>query len=77
MSGITLAIAEQKVADLLQVQTSGMLAMSINGRSYTFRSLKEIREELVFWQNQLTTLKRTASGGNRLGGALADLSTTR
>ena len=77
MSGITLAQAQAQLDALLEIQISGMLAMSIGGRSYSFRSSKDLIDAITFWERKVAALKRIAAGGPRHGFAVADLSSSR
>lgn len=77
MSGITLAQAQAQLDALLTMQSSNMLAYSINGRSYSYRTFKDLLEAITFWERKVAALTRRAAGGPRHGYAVADLSSSR
>ena len=67
MAGITLAQAEAKLQTWLDAEDRVAAGQSytINGRSLTRANLKEIRETITYWNNQVQRLNR---GGIRVGG---------
>lgn len=75
MSGITLEQAQAKLDELLAVQLSGFLSVSINGRSYSFRSFDEIAAQINYWNRIICRLQRKAAG--QVGYSVADLSSRR
>lgn len=77
MAGITLAQAQEQLDAALSIQATGMLSMSINGRSYTYRSMKDLLEAITFWERKVNQLQRVTAGGARTDFAAADLSSSR
>jgi len=64
MSGITLAIAQKKVADYLEAEDCVLQgqAYSIGDRSLTRADLKEIREGLMKWEKICDRLANGSRG---------------
>lgn len=77
MSGITLAQAQAQLDSLLATQASGMLSVSIGGRSVTYRSSRDLQDAITYWARLVAQLTRTAAGGPRIGHSLADFRSIR
>lgn len=77
MSGITLAQAQVNLDALVNAQMTGSLAVSVGGRSLSFRTMKDLIEGISFWERKVAALTRIAAGGSKHGFAVADLSSTR
>lgn len=72
---ITLADAQAALDSLVQAQAQGVTefsAVSVEGRSYSYRSIQEILEGIRFWSEIVTRLRRQAAGGKRLGYSVAN-----
>lgn len=77
MAGITLAQAQEHLDAALSIQATGMLSMSINGRSYSYRSMNDLLEAITFWECKVHQLQRVAAGGARTDFAVADFTSAR
>jgi len=67
MAGITLAQAETKLNEYLAAETNVLSgqAYSIAGRSMTRANLREIRDGMSYWNEQVRDLTLRASGRRR------------
>lgn len=65
--GITLKEAQQHLKMWLKAEKEIATSQSytIGTRSLTRADLKEVREQIKFWQSKVTELKRTESGKGR------------
>jgi|GEM_PF-2727372 len=75
MSGLTLQKAQQILDALIDAQLNAaaneMSSVSVAGRTVTFRSMKELGDEIARWQNIVARLKQAAAGGPRHGASVA------
>lgn len=70
MAGITLTIAKKHLESWLEAELSVTNGQSyaIGSRNLTRANLSEIRNEIEYWQNKVTTLENTEKrkGRNRV-----------
>lgn len=64
MTAITIDQARTRLNAMLEAQVGGMLSVSINGRTVTYRSLTELDDAIIRWSRIVTNLERTAAGGS-------------
>ena len=66
MAGITLEQAEQHLQEWLraEIEVSVSQSYKIGGRNLTRADLRQIREQIKFWENKVSQLKR--GGRNRI-----------
>lgn len=72
MSGITLAQAQSNLDALLAASANNELMVRFGDRSVTYRSAKDITDQIAFWNRMVIQLTRTAAGGTRHGYSVAD-----
>lgn len=67
MAGITLAVAEAKLAEYLAAETAVLLGQSysIAGRQLTRADLKAIQEGITLWDQRVSEKAVLAGGGTR------------
>ncbi len=77
MSNMTLAQYVALRDALIETPPNAMGSVSVAGRTVTWSSLKEFREQLVWLEGMITTLRTVAAGGSRLGFSLANFQNTQ
>lgn len=77
MSNMTLAQYVALRDALIATPPSAMGSVSIAGRSVSWASLKEFREQLAWLEGMITSLQTVAAGGSRLGFSLANFQNTQ
>ncbi len=63
MAGITLAIAEARLAALLDMEARGVREADIDGQHLVYHTLKELQEAIQYWDARVKELDADADGG--------------
>ncbi len=75
-TAITLAQAEAQLAALLAAQSGNTLIVRYGDRSVTYRSTKELQEQINYWLRVINEKKRIQAGLSRHGHSVASFGGT-
>lgn len=68
---ITLAQAQAKLDALMSASASNTLSVSYGGRTVTYKSAQDLREDISFWTRLVAEKKRQQAGASRHGHSVA------
>lgn len=71
-TAITLQQAQAQLDALMTAQAGHTLTVRYGDRSVTYRSAKEITDQINYWSRMVTELRRTTVGASRHGFGVAD-----
>ncbi len=74
---ITLEEARAQLRALLCIPQDGILQTTVNGTTTIYRSLKEVREQIEYWERKIVTLQNIAAGRGGLSFMVGNLSSNR